>query len=83
MVSSTVALDRPATSAALQQPDRSPRAIAERRELDRMAAASNALKGIHRTPDSMYIHEMWILGEIADEKCHEMIRQYLRAKYGR
>ena len=72
-----------ANSPAQACPDTSPRAIAERRELDRMAAANNAIEGIHRSPDSMYIHEMWIAGEITDEKRHEMIGQYLRATFGR
>lgn len=83
MAGSTNSLDRVNGHAFVQVADKSPEAIARRRELDRRAVASNALEGCHRSPDSEYIHEMWILGEISDEQCHDMIAQYLRVKFAR
>ena len=77
---SSSVLDLKRLPAGGPQPDRSPAAIARRREANRQAIASNALDGCHRTADSDHIYERWILGEITDEECVAMIGEYLQSR---
>ena len=65
------------------RPDKSPEAIAERRELHRQSLADSALEGCEPDPRAAHIHEAWILGELTSEEGITMLKAFLSAKAAR
>ena len=63
--------------------DKSPEAIAIRRELHRASVHDSVLEGCVPDPDAAYIDELWIVGEITTEQCIQMGKDYLQKKWAR
>ena len=61
--------------------DKSPEAIAIRRELHRASVHDSVLEGCVPDPAGAHIAELWINGEITMEQEHQMITEFLEAKW--